>query len=937
MRIFFLLFLVLSGYQQMRAQPLGDSSYYQSGTAINRKTTQPKNKETVASRSIVGEKIQYYPNGKIKIIEHYKNNLLHGDWFLYSENGELLTQKLFNKGQLDQRVISYYTNGNIREYYPYQIFNINGKDTGLIHGKKLIFTLSGKLKSEQNHVKGLSYGEFCIFYENGNLEREIFDLGNNKRVSLKEYSPDGVLLTERHICFKSGDSSQSIYHTCAKYYFNGIPSYQFINPNCSDMGWARSFYPNGKKMIETFVFKRKSEDDDLVSYRCGTAWQAFYYPNGSLWYEVFKVNDMAHGQYIEWFPDGKLKRFINPRGLDIQWLQDGSLMTSIVYNVFNNTAKDTVLDKTYLTKLYIDLSSGKQSQLLITGTDGKIQSYYAHGVKRFETYIKDSLFTKYFLAYTYAGDTLAYLEFNEQALDGRFLIKNTDNTTHKIGNYRQGKEVGDWKLYSLNGVPRTFYGYDKNSSERKPYSYEYTFYENGQLKTKSGFVNGKLNGWHMSFHTNGQLKDSIYYESDTLNGKWVTYSDDGKLQTLAYYKSGEKEGVCTQWYNKINNFRCMKVELYKKNQRDGVVSYFHPNGKLQLTAFYREGKEDSIWVYYDTLGREEKRVLFKMGHKVKQPERLGKCACEDPEDNTITFAGKIDHLIEDHTDIKLWEFPFHEHIEPLLSKTFFKDIYTNSSSFGIHYTFTAVVLEPAKIAIPNSKGMKLILNPCWHQGRASNIHVNINFQYKKPDKTFVELSAPQMAFELPAFIFINAINKEKPVLANFSMKAIIANSEGIQFYKSASKCTDEAYLLSKEYKLILKSFDLHDINPTFENFYSLGYINNYLPKSYEVNFKNHPPIIKDGNGQLFIKLNDKTIQSNIQSMHIGDNWAMGQIQIQNVTVREAKLVVQTNEGEVVFTQKSLYEQMKLHGFTYLDGRYIPETGTLVIDFYIHKK
>lgn len=887
-----------------------------------------------------GKQLKYFENGKLESVQNYKNSLPDGDWIWYNENGSLSNQRTYYKGQLQNTIRLYDGEGNLQETTPYQTFNINGRDTALVHGKKMMYNKNGNVYYEQNFYKGFPYGISNSFYENGKLERQIFMFGSNDRYAvLKEFAPNGNLLKAGTFCLDPQDSTKFKTIVYATYTPNAKITYKLNHLNCAAIGSALAYYPNGNLMMEAFVFQRRNQDYTVID-ESGTSWQTFYYPNGALWYEVFKVDNFKHGEYVEWFPDGSLKRFINPTGLDVQWMQDGSLMASIVYNTNNNQYTDTILVADYVLQLYSNLTASKQSHLkILQAVDGLQQSYYTPQKKRFETIIKNGSFDKYFIAYTYTGDTLAYIQLNESLMDGNYLVKNVNNTLFMQGFFTKGKAYGTWKMHHRNGLPDTYFEYDNLAMGYKPYHYEYTFHQNGAPKERVNYVMGKRNGWCLTLHPNGQIADSSFFHLDTLEGRNAHYTDEGKPYSIENYKNGKKQGLQQQWYYKDYGSKLMREEYFVNNTRQGKASYYYPNGKLSLTAYYQNGIEDSLWIYYDSLGNENRSVLYKMGIKTETPVD-GKCACSDKQPKK-QYAQSLKGLIDDDVDLSLWQLPFHENIENIVENCFFRNLQTDNNRNEVYYGFDLIALQQLKIGIPNKNGMQLILNPCWRKGEESEIEVSLNVSSKKPNQTIFSMEAPRMAFVLPQRIFTNTKKANEPSLAHFKLSRIEVNADELNFENVKPICVDEVFLLSPNYKLNIDTFTLSNLYTTPEGdlldnsvslFYSLG-----IPKAKMVSLKQNPPLIKEGSGQLQIKVKDQIIITKANNIWVGSNWTIGTISIPNVLVKKAKLYVNTAESEVLFTEFALYQQMKLDGFTQVIGNYYPETKSLEIGFYIYKK
>ena len=65
------------------------------------------------------------------------------------------------------------------------------------------------------------------------------------------------------------------------------------------------------------------------------------------------------------------------------------------------------------------------------------------------------------------------------------------------------------------------------------------FYDNGQLRSRKNYKNGKIDGLFESFHENGQLKERGNIKDLEQDGLWEYFDDGGNLTKTEEYKGGE--------------------------------------------------------------------------------------------------------------------------------------------------------------------------------------------------------------------------------------------------------------------------------------------------------------------------------------------------------------------------------------------------------------
>ncbi len=69
------------------------------------------------------------------------------------------------------------------------------------------------------------------------------------------------------------------------------------------------------------------------------------------------------------------------------------------------------------------------------------------------------------------------------------------------------------------------------------------WHENGQLKERGNYIDGKKDGLWMAYYKNGQLAAKGNYIDGKENGLWVSYYKNGQLLAKRNYIDGKKDGL----------------------------------------------------------------------------------------------------------------------------------------------------------------------------------------------------------------------------------------------------------------------------------------------------------------------------------------------------------------------------------------------------------
>ena len=115
----------------------------------------------------------------------------------------------------------------------------------------------------------------------------------------------------------------------------------------------------------------------------------------------------------------------------------------------------------------------------------------------------------------------------------------------------------------------------QNSVKNGPFE---TYYETGQLKSKSFFIDGVKDGVTKTYHSNGQLKSKSFFKYGNKVGLWEIYREDGELVERKSFKDGVPEIERQTVILKYPNGQFQRKESYKSGVKDGLWESYHKNG-----------------------------------------------------------------------------------------------------------------------------------------------------------------------------------------------------------------------------------------------------------------------------------------------------------------------------------------------------------------------
>ena len=192
------------------------------------------------NRLLDGESREYYEEGDIKSISHFKNDIPDGVFISYYQNGNIENKYAYVNGQANGECFSYYENGKLEERY----FLKNGE----IDGEAFAYYPSGKLEVKDFFKDGKKEGESIFYHENGNIKQKSTFKNGKREGDLFIYFPSGkIRQTEKYINGK-------IEGEVIEYYESGTIKEKayFINDKQEK---EHFFYDEKGNLIKTDIYK----------------------------------------------------------------------------------------------------------------------------------------------------------------------------------------------------------------------------------------------------------------------------------------------------------------------------------------------------------------------------------------------------------------------------------------------------------------------------------------------------------------------------------------------------------------------------------------------------------------------------------------------------------------------------------------------------------
>lgn len=91
-------------------------------------------------------------------------------------------------------------------------------------------------------------------------------------------------------------------------------------------------------------------------------------------------------------------------------------------------------------------------------------------------------------------------------------------------------------------------------------------------------------------------------------GDYVDKYPNGIVKFSGFYRFGERHG---QWMAFYENGNMWSECFYNKGKKHGASNVYYANGKPQYKGWYKNDLRDSLWLFFDTLGKQIDKRAFR--------------------------------------------------------------------------------------------------------------------------------------------------------------------------------------------------------------------------------------------------------------------------------------------------------------------------------------
>jgi antitoxin component YwqK of YwqJK toxin-antitoxin module len=187
------------------------------------------------------------------------------------------------------------------------------------------------------------------------------------------------------------------------------------------------------------------------------------------------------------------------------------------------------------------------------------------------------------------------MNYSKGWLNGEKIKYYADGTIQSKVKLKNGKVDGTITRYAQNGKLE----YEKGMKDGIDEGPERSYDESGELVAETTYKNGKAEGKSFAHYNRGNgdaYRKTEYYKNGLLDGEYTEIYDNGTVKTKGKYLNGKKEGV---WETNKEDGAKKPTEEYKDGEVIKRITYF-TDGKVEMERnFDSNGKQHGVEKKYD--------------------------------------------------------------------------------------------------------------------------------------------------------------------------------------------------------------------------------------------------------------------------------------------------------------------------------------------------
>ncbi len=221
------------------------------------------------------------------------------------------------------------------------------------------------------------------------------------------------------------------------------------------------------------------------------------------------------------------------------------------------------------------------------------------------------------------GRLYCYYRSDKKPVDGPVRLMDGYRSEYVETEFKAGYATGTWKAYDNNVLVSE--GTYKEGYRDGQFT---DYYIDKEPKSRTTFVNGKVNGKVTTWHPNGKIATEKEFKNGVEDGSDIIYNEDGEVRSESHYANGKQTGKSVRQITG-NRGDYTLTAYYKDGQYDGEYSEVYTDGIVKVKGAYTNGKKTGQWdnckddgtktgtEVYDTTGDLIKKITYFNTGKVE--------------------------------------------------------------------------------------------------------------------------------------------------------------------------------------------------------------------------------------------------------------------------------------------------------------------------------
>ena len=224
---------------------------------------------------------------------------------------------------------------------------------------------------------------------------------------------------------------------------------------------------------------------------------------------------------------------------------------------------------------------------------GAWKRWYGNGSKKFIIKYKKGVVHGTSENYDSTGLTIIQGRYKNGELHGKQKEWFSNGKLLKVAVYRLGLMNGDYNEWWEDGEEKIKGQYSANIKEG-----QWTYYDPGRRSRYEFHRSGELfSSYDFEYYENGQLKEEPSFDAGTIDGRWIEYFQGGEKSSQREYKKGKPDGNWIAW-NEETNRKIQEME-YKDSLLVNKYLEWWPSGEKKVEGQYTANKKEGWWTYHD--------------------------------------------------------------------------------------------------------------------------------------------------------------------------------------------------------------------------------------------------------------------------------------------------------------------------------------------------